>query len=72
MSEGLSAEKAESGLIASKGASVAALSGDFPSGRLVLRCEAPAPLVANGAPFVGCSKEQGHEGDHEVTVRWAR
>ena len=33
-------------------------------------CGAAAPLVVNGAPFVGCSKEQGHDGQHSITISW--
>ena len=35
-------------------------------------CGAAAPLVLNGAAFVGCSLDAGHDGPHEVTVRWER
>lgn len=35
-------------------------------------CGAAAPLVLNGAAFVGCSLDAGHNGPHEVTVRWER
>lgn len=35
-------------------------------------CQAPAPLVVNGEPFVGCSRETGHEGPHEVKITWPR
>lgn len=35
-------------------------------------CGAPAPLVVNGAMFVGCEKEKQHDGAHSVTIRWVR
>lgn len=35
-------------------------------------CAAPAPLVVNGAPYVGCQLGRDHEGDHEVKITWAR
>lgn len=38
----------------------------------VLACRAPAPLVVNGAAFVGCILPEDHEGPHEVRVTWAR
>ncbi len=33
-------------------------------------CPAPAPLVVNGSPFVGCQREAGHKGQHEVRIAW--
>lgn len=37
---------------------------------LVVNCSAPAPLVVNGAPYVGCQLPDNHEGQHEVKVTW--
>ncbi len=34
-------------------------------------CPAPAPLVANGYPYVGCMLEKGHDGPHKVEITWA-
>lgn len=34
-------------------------------------CDAPAPLVINGAAYVGCSLAKDHEGPHEVKITWA-
>jgi len=34
-------------------------------------CPAPAPLVVNGSPYVGCDLAAGHEGNHKVTIQWA-
>lgn len=33
-------------------------------------CAAPAPLVVNGQGFCGCPKVKGHDGQHEVSIRW--
>ena len=33
-------------------------------------CPAPAPLVVNGSPFVGCQLDAGHDGQHEVRITW--
>lgn len=35
-------------------------------------CLAPAPLVANGGAYAGCSLEVGHDGDHEIRITWSR
>ncbi len=51
-------------------------SGVAPDGvdpaNMVLRqpCLAPAPLVVNGSPFVGCKLDAGHDGQHEVRIAW--
>ena len=37
---------------------------------IVLPCNAPAPLVVNGAQYVGCQMIKGHEGNHEVRINW--
>jgi hypothetical protein len=34
-------------------------------------CLAPAPLVVNGSPYVGCALEKGHDGPHKVEITWA-
>lgn len=39
---------------------------------LVEACNAPAPLVVNGAQYVGCRQVKGHEGSHEVKINWPR
>lgn len=39
---------------------------------LTVPCGAPAPLVANGAAYVGCSLPKDHEGQHQVTIKWGR
>lgn len=44
----------------------------FANSVLLIHCEAPAPLVANGAPFVGCSLPKDHEGPHVVKIEWSR
>jgi hypothetical protein len=36
----------------------------------VIPCNAPAPLVVNGAQYVGCQGIKGHEGNHEVRINW--
>lgn len=33
-------------------------------------CGAAAPLVANGAGFIGCQLGRGHTDNHSVTVTW--
>ena len=33
-------------------------------------CPAPAPLVVNGSPYVGCAREKGHDGPHKVEITW--
>lgn len=38
---------------------------------LAAHCPAPAPLVVNGSPYVGCQLDAGHEGPHSVTATWA-
>lgn len=35
-------------------------------------CNYPAPLATNGGGFAGCTRDEGHEGDHELLIRWAR
>lgn len=35
-------------------------------------CNAPGPLVVNGAGMVGCILPEGHDGLHSVTVAWER
>jgi hypothetical protein len=35
-----------------------------------IACNAPAPLVVNGAAYVGCMLAQGHEEQHEIRVTW--
>jgi hypothetical protein len=49
------------------------LTGRTAEANITLRqdCSAPAPLVVNGGTFVGCSREQGHEGQHQVTITWS-
>lgn len=48
-------------------------SPDNPARAAVLRtCAAPAPLVANGAPYVGCTLPKDHDGEHMVVIRWTR
>lgn len=37
---------------------------------LVVPCRAPAPLVVNGSPYVGCQLPENHDGQHEVKVTW--
>lgn len=37
---------------------------------LPVQCNAPAPLVVNGAQYVGCQGIKGHEGNHEVRINW--
>lgn len=34
------------------------------------RCNFPAPLVINGAPYCGCQLPKDHDGQHEVKVKW--
>lgn len=36
----------------------------------VVSCSAPAPMVVNGAPYIGCQLPDNHEGNHEVKVTW--
>jgi len=33
-------------------------------------CMAAAPLVVNGAAYVGCGLPKGHEGQHSITIKW--
>ncbi len=35
-----------------------------------VKCAAPAPLVVNGASYVGCQLTNGHDGDHSITIKW--
>jgi hypothetical protein len=35
-------------------------------------CGTAAPLVVNGAIYVGCSLPRDHEGDHSITITWRR
>lgn len=35
-----------------------------------LKCEYPAPLVVNGGSYIGCQKDAGHEGQHEIRIEW--
>lgn len=35
-------------------------------------CNYPAPLATNGGGFAGCTRDEGHEGDHELLIRWTR
>lgn len=44
--------------------------GDISGLVIEVRCEAPAPLVVNGAAYVGCSLSTGHEGPHKVEITW--
>jgi hypothetical protein len=37
---------------------------------VLVPCGSPAPLVVNGAAFVGCDLERGHPGHHHVEVVW--
>lgn len=37
-----------------------------------LPCNAPAPLVMNGAAYVGCPLPRGHAGLHEVRIVWGQ
>lgn len=37
---------------------------------IAVPCRAPAPLVVNGSPYVGCQLLENHEGQHEVKVTW--
>lgn len=37
---------------------------------VIVPCNAPAPLVVNGAQYVGCQGIMGHEGNHEVRINW--
>jgi hypothetical protein len=47
------------------------LDGDFTQAATLRRpCPAPAPLVLNGGPYVGCQREDGHDGPHEVRITW--
>lgn len=41
--------------------------------KILITCDAPAPLVVNGAAYCGCSLPKDHEEvDHEVTIKWKR
>lgn len=53
---------------------VESLSSDDNNGSMVIqsRCDAAAPLVVNGAAFVGCQLPRDHDGNHKVEVIWAR
>lgn len=48
------------------------LTGRTSTANMVIRqpCPAPAPLVVNGSPYVGCALEKGHDGQHEVRITW--
>lgn len=39
--------------------------------RIRQSCGAPAPLVANGGGYVGCTLDKGHDGAHKVDVQWS-
>lgn len=39
---------------------------------LPVTCNAPAPLVVNGAPYCGCQLQKDHDGRHEVYISWER
>lgn len=38
----------------------------------LIACNAPAPLVVNGAQYVGCRLVKDHEGNHEIRINWPR
>lgn len=38
--------------------------------KIMMRCDAAAPLVANGGGFVGCQLPKDHVGAHEVKITW--
>ncbi len=42
------------------------------AGVIAVPCSAPAPVVANGITYLGCHLAKGHEGQHEVVIRWER
>jgi len=54
------------------GAPFAASSISTENGTLGAACNAPAPVVANGALLISCTLARGHDGSHEVKVSWAR
>jgi hypothetical protein len=43
--------------------------GDF---TVRVQCDQPAPLVVNGGHYAGCALDQGHEGQHSITIKWGR
>lgn len=48
-------------------ASKLTVEGDF---SIKIPCSAPAPLVVNGALFVGCQLDKDHDGPHKVEITW--
>lgn len=37
---------------------------------IAVPCGAAAPIVANGATFIGCQSKKNHEGPHSITIKW--
>lgn len=38
--------------------------------KIQVPCNAPAPLVLNGASYIGCKLLKDHEGPHKVEIVW--